>query len=258
MSKVTQMLLLTTTLTIVSLDSFSQHLLVENSWPPYAKKDGSGISLTIVKEAFNEVGLKPTFKVYPYARALYLTKIGKADGCFNVTKQKSTLKEYHFGETPLLTAKSSIFHLASSKYNFESVSKLPNKIRIGLIQDYEYGDVFESEKNRFIEIRVKSQKQIIQMLRNKRIDIAIMFDEVAQYTLKNTKKHNEPIVKSISVHESEIFVAFNKRNPKSKFYSVQLDKGLKSLKKKGRIDKIFNSVLTDQRSNTVNFLSLFK
>jgi ABC-type amino acid transport substrate-binding protein len=78
----------------------------------------------------------------------------------------------------------------------------------------------------------------MQMLREGRIDIAIMFDKVVDYTLEKMEKSKISLKKSFTVHESEIFVTFNKKSSKSRAYSQQLDDGLKRLKKKGRIKEI--------------------
>ena len=62
-------------------------LLVEDSWPPYARPDGKGLSNSIVRHAYRAVGLEPRIEVRPYARVLAEVEHGQADGCFNVTRQ---------------------------------------------------------------------------------------------------------------------------------------------------------------------------
>src|SRR5690606_13331903 len=94
------LLMLAAMLGIVSAAPLSQTvtLAAEDSWPPYSNKKGEGISRNIIQSAFNAVGIKVKFVVAPYARALRLTELGQVHGCFNVTKQSSTLEKFRFGE----------------------------------------------------------------------------------------------------------------------------------------------------------------
>ena len=55
---------------------------------------------------------------------------------------------------------------------------IPKGTSIALIVDYEYGELYEKNRNIFDEIRVSSQMQIIKLLQLKRVDMAIMFDDV--------------------------------------------------------------------------------
>ncbi|MCP4912433.1 MAG: amino acid ABC transporter substrate-binding protein [Oligoflexia bacterium] len=214
-------------------------LAIEDSWPPYAKKNGEGISKKIISQALKNSEYKPTFLVAPYARVLYLTKYGEVDGCLNVTRQESTEKEFHFGKEPLLEAKAYFYSAKDKDFQFKSIKDLPVNFRLGLIIDYEYGNDYEKAKMNFFEHRVKSQKQIIKMLEIGRIDGAIMFEEVAKFTLKEMKKPIGHLKKGFHNHTSQIYVAFNKHNKKSKEYSEALDAGLLKLKKSGRYKNLF-------------------
>jgi polar amino acid transport system substrate-binding protein len=225
---------------IYSSFSFATKLAVENSWPPYATINGSGYSVDIVKQAYKLVGEEIEFIVVPYSRALNMTLSDKVIGCFNVTKQADNADVYYFGLTPILKADSSFYLIRNSKKSYKKLSELPDGFKIGLIIDYEYGDMYETHKSRFKESRVSSQKQIIQMLELGRIDGAIMFDKVAKYTLMKMKKNINLINKNFLVHTSDIYVAFNKSNPKSRALAKLLDKGLALLKRNGDYKKIFS------------------
>ncbi|WP_127717075.1 ABC transporter substrate-binding protein [Halobacteriovorax sp. HLS] len=214
------------------------HLAVEDSWPPFADNSGQGISTEIVKAAFLDQGIKPKFKVVPYARALALTKDGGVDGCYNVTKQASTLKEYIFGEEVLLKAKASFFYRKGETFNYSKIEDLPAGSEIAIIRGYEYGEKFEKLKNRFRLIEVNSQKQIINMLITRRAESAIMFDEVAKYYTSRMNV-SDLVIKSFVNHESDIYVAFSKKNKNSDLFAKKLDMGLRKLKKDGTYETFF-------------------
>jgi len=204
-------------------------LAVENSWPPYSDKQGNGISNDRVKKAFNSVNVKVIFVVVPYARALRMAELGQVDGAFNVAKQKSTLQRLNFGKHPIFRTTASYYYHRQSTMEVDSVADIANGSTIGLILGYEYGDEYEKHKHRFKEVRVATQKQIIELLLKKRIDLALMFDEVAQYTLTEMKLPPTAIKKGKINQTSEIYVAFSKIKNTKKLLRL-LDKGLSNLK----------------------------
>ena len=81
---------------------------------------------------------------------------------------------------------------------------------IGLIIGYEYGDDYEKHRQRFNEVRLTKQSQIIEMLQSNRIDMAIMFDEVAAYSLQKSNLPSSTIKQGAINHISDIYIAFSK------------------------------------------------
>jgi len=183
---------------------------VENSWPPYSDSDGNGISKDIITKAFNAVDLEVEFVVLPYARALKMTKDGTLDGAFNVTKQISTIKQFNFHDNPFLKASASFYYPPNSLLNYQSLVEIPDDMIIGLIIGYEYGDDYEKHRQRFNEVRLTKQSQIIEMLQSNRIDMAIMFDEVAAYSLQQSNLPSSTIKQGAINHISDIYIAFSK------------------------------------------------
>lgn len=205
-------------------------LAVENSWPPYADKNGNGISKDIIKAAYNSVGVEVEFIAVPYARALKMAELGQVDGAFNVTKQLSTMEKFNFGHSPILQASASFYYHKESPLNFSSSNDIPTGSSIGLIIGYEYGDLYEKNKSRFTEFRVTNQVQLIELIRNNRIDLAIMFDEVAKFKLKEMALEQTVIKKGLVNHISDIYVAFSKVKDTKNAVKL-LDAGLLSSKK---------------------------
>ena len=209
----------------VSIAEYRIKLAVENSWPPYSNENGNGISMDIIQLAFDNVSVDVEFVVVPYARALHMTQSGKVDGAFNVTKQKSTIENFAFGEVPILRANASFYYHKESDLNFNTVSEIPAGTSIALIIDYEYGELYEKSRKKFNEVRVSSQIQIIKLLQLKRVDMAIMFDGVAKHYLSELKLNKDEIKQGKTNHTSDIYVAFNKRKELGEIIAL-LDEGL--------------------------------
>lgn len=209
-------------------------LAVEDSWPPYATHDGTGISRTIVESAFEKVGFQVEFIVVPYARALKMAEKGEVDGVFNVTRQASTEQRFYFGKYPILQAKASFYYAPNYHHEYQSIAQHPSKLNFALIIGYEYGNQFEALKSKFNEVRVNNQEQIIRLLMSGRVEAAIMFDEVAAYTLKEMKLERNVIQKGAVNHVSDIYVAFSKSAKRKgvKGMMQALDRGLEAIKKR--------------------------
>jgi len=204
-------------------------LAVENSWPPYSDRLGNGLSKDMIKKAYHAVNVEVKFLVVPYARALYMVEHGSVDGAFNVTKQSNTVNKFNFGTEILLQATASFYSHNDSKSNILSANDIPDGTTVALILGYEYGDVYQLNKHRFKEVRVGNQNQIVQLLLNKRTDIAIMFDEVAKETMTNMGLKHSSLKRGHVNHQSDIYVAFSKKND-TKGKMELLDKGLKIIK----------------------------
>lgn len=204
-------------------------LAAENSWPPFAKSDGEGISKSIIEKAYAYSGVDVQFVVVPYARALNMAEAGEVDGAFNVSKQGSTEAKFLFGKEPLLRVSASFYYSPSSKLDYESVSEIPNGTKIATILGYEYGDLYTKNQARFTESRVATQQQIVKLLLSGRVDMAIMFDEVASYTIEEMGYEQSVLRKGALNHTSEIYVAFNKKLKGSEKVR-KLDLGLKAIR----------------------------
>ncbi len=204
-------------------------LAVEDSWPPYANEDGSGISKEIIQSAYNSVNVKVEFIVVPYVRALLMAENGAVDGAFNVTKQKSTIDILNFGEAPILQASASFYYHKDSTMNFNSVNDIPKEVTVGVIIGYEYGDNYQKNKDKFVEVKVSKQEQLIKLLMNKRIDMAIMFDDVAKAKLSKMGLTQHDIKKGEINHISDIYVAFSKKK-NTRVAMELLDQGLVNIK----------------------------
>ena len=208
----------------------------EDSWPPYSRADGTGISNTIVQEAYNAVGIDVHFRVAPYARLLREVKQGALLGLFNVSREQSTEESYSFGEERLFQAKTFYYHNIRRPLKAKNLSELDNHERVGLILGYEYGSKI-LDNTRVVITRVSHQKSLIRMLIYNRIDTAIMFEAIANETFPNVNG-SEIIEKAFEGEHSNIYVAFSPKFPNMKYYRDKLDEGLRILKSKGRIKEL--------------------
>lgn len=210
----------------------------ENSWPPYSDENGQGISTNIIEAAFAKVGLTPSFKVLPYSRVLHDLKSGKIDGGYNVARQSSTAEKYVFGKEPLLLAKTYWYFIPDKHPRVKSMEDAPNQFKIGTILDYEYGDAYEAQRNRFKEFQVSKQVQIIRMLQQNRLDAGLMSEREAEFALKEMGLPIDTLEKRFLNHIDEIYLVFSLKHERSKWLAEQFDKGLIALKESGEYTQL--------------------
>jgi polar amino acid transport system substrate-binding protein len=209
----------------------------EDSWPPYSDRNGQGISTNIIQAAFAKSGEVPEIHVRAYARVLQEIKTGKLDAGYNVTRQASTEKNFIFGDEPLFKANAYWYFFNSNK-TYASIEAIPNNTKVGVIIDYEYGDAYEKQRQRFIEIKVARQSQLIKMLQQGRIEAALMFEEEANHTLKELGLAESTIQRGFLNHTSDIYLAFSRQHPASAERAKLFDKGIRELKKTGEYQKL--------------------
>ena len=224
------------------------HLGAENSWPPYSNANGDGISTRLIKAAFAKSNLTPTFQVLPYARVLHDLQSGKIDGGYNVTRQSTTKNKYIFGQIPLITVEAYWFFLPGIHPQIKSIENIPSTFRVGVIRDYEYGDTYENHRHRFKEIQVSQQSQIIRMLKQGRIDAAVMFDREAEFALKAMNWDADIFDKRFLNHRGDVYLAFSPKNPQARWLAEQLDKGLLMMKQTGEYDRLV-SITPDKNAD---------
>jgi len=218
-------------------------LVTENSWPPYSDVNGQGLSTDLVTAAYRAVGQRVAVEAMPYARAEQQIRAGLTDGGYNVTRQASTEDLFLFGQEVLLTAPASFYVNAGGGANYKSYDDIPTGVHIGLIIGYDYGDIYQEHAHRFEEVRVSKQSQLIKMVKAGRIDAAIMFDRVADYTLRELDLPVDAIDKSFQNHVSNIYVAFSLKRASSSHHAELLDEGLRLLHKTGEYQTLVEQSL---------------
>jgi polar amino acid transport system substrate-binding protein len=213
----------------------SINLAAEDSWPPFADQFGKGISHTLLKAAYGQVGIKVEYVVVPYSRGLRMAEKGNVDGVFNVAKEISTEDKFIFGQQPLFTTSASFYQSNQKPTSATHKSQLAPHTVVGIIEGYEYGDEFSKlvTDNQLTIFTATSQKQLINLLLVNRIDLAVMFDLVAKVHLSQMGAEQD-ISPVFTNHSSDIYVAFSKQSPNAHYLAQKLDEGLLKLKSQGQ------------------------
>ena len=214
-------------------------IAAEDNWPPFSDEKGRGLSYTLVQAAFKQSGYRLKTVVVPYARALYYTEHNMVDGCWNVTKQQSTSSKFLLHQVPLFRASSSFYYYKTAK-SFKSVATIPNRTVVGVILGYEYGDEFEKHKQRFHLVEVSTHEQLVKLLRAEKLDVALFFDDVLSFYLKQWQLSDPLLIRGEQNFVSELFIAFDKQNEQSQHKADALDQGLRQLQQSGEYQRLMD------------------
>ncbi|MGL4639559.1 MAG: substrate-binding periplasmic protein [Shewanella sp.] len=217
-------------------------LAAEDSWPPFANHLGQGISHRLIKAAFRQSNIEVSSLVVPYARALMMAEKGRVDGVFNVTREASTEGRFVFGQVPLFAATASFYQAKQRPLDADNKWQLPKGTVVGVIKSYEYGDEYPKlvQERELNLVTVSSDQQLINLLLLGRIDMALMFDAVANEHLQQMGIKGE-IVPAFYNHTSDIYLAFSKKNPRATLLATALDQGLLHLKNSGQYQALLST-----------------
>ncbi|WP_076412693.1 ABC transporter substrate-binding protein [Shewanella sp. UCD-KL12] len=219
---------------------YSIKLAAEDNWAPYAEASGTGISHSLINSAFSRVGVQVDSIVVPYSRAVVMAKKGIVDGVFNLVKERSTEDHFIFGEQPLFSASASFYQNVNTPLDVHDKWKLPAHTKVGIIEGYEYGDELHLLPNIHI-VKLSNHNQLINLLLLDRIDLAIMYDLVAEQYIAQMGVTTE-IKQTFHNHTGNVYLAFSKENPQANSLAKLLDTGISSLKQDGSYQKIMASI----------------
>jgi len=214
-------------------------VLTENDWTPYSLPDGSGISNSLIRAAFNKVDIDTDFIVYPFNRVLDQLKNGQALAGVNLAKTAGQRDHYNYGQQFLFTVSSHFYVLKGSPLlKLNGKEQLDESKTIGAIAGYDYGDFIDLNKKGLNIQRVRSHEQNIKKLIAGRIDLLVLYEERANQLMSDTN-FSDKVVRAFPVEDVEIYTAFSKTFPKSKHYMDLFDKGLEIIKSNGDYELIF-------------------
>ena len=117
--------------------------LTNGHWPPYMENTPPhyGVISQIVTLAFAKKDIPVSYGFFPWSRARLLAEKGRWDGSVAWTCRRKLLKHFHFSD-PIVAHNYALFHRTSMDFDWEDVKDLES-YRIGLTQDYNYGEEFE-------------------------------------------------------------------------------------------------------------------
>ncbi|SOB59319.1 Extracellular solute-binding protein family 3 [Pseudodesulfovibrio profundus] len=156
--------------------------IVFEEYPPYEfVEDGQvkGINMDIIREAFKRMGITPFFEPRPWNRAIYQLKTGEILALSSGFRTKDRQLFAYFPDTPLALETNMVITRSDRDISIKSLDDL-RPLRIGVVRGYAYGTKFDTMRGLNI-IEAQSAHQLLLMLLNDRMDVAICNQTVFKY-----------------------------------------------------------------------------
>ncbi|MBB5205501.1 polar amino acid transport system substrate-binding protein [Inhella inkyongensis] len=211
----------------------------EDDWYPYAGVvDGElrGLTPTLVRAAFEQVGVGVRFEVMPYARCMARTKAGQLVACFNTLRHAGLEADYLWHSPAMFRVQSSIYALAASKQTGLRPVDLEGR-RVGVTHGYEYGPDFDGNP-RIVRVVGLRDENSFRMLLRGRVDYVMAVEANVAVLLARYPELRGRFRAVGAAAVTESYTVFSRSHPEGAKRRAQFETGLNQLIQSGRLAQI--------------------
>lgn len=218
-------------------------------WCPYtcdSKDPKPGFMIELAQMIFKPHNIQIVYQNTNWARALKEAKDGAIDGVAGA--MPSEAPELVYPKMPLGIAIDAFFIRKGDPWRYKTIESLKEGV-LAVVNDYNYEPSIDEyiKKNRSIPEKViattgeETLNRNIGMLKKKRVRFFIE----SQWVLNYSGLQNQELIKDVEmatpIKESEIFVAFSPKNPKSTAFAALIDEELPKLRANGKLSALLES-----------------
>lgn len=219
--------------------------LVADYWCPFncqPESDDPGFMIEVADRIFGRAGYTVIYLTRPWSRAIKEVESGQYTALVG-TGQKE-VSNLVFPKRYLAMARHTFFTQSDSTWQYRDDDSLSD-IRLGVIDDYSYGDLNDryilphrADRQRLMILNGQNVLgRFLEMLGLKRIDAFVEEEAVMRYYLSQSR--NPTTLRKAGVASSEpLFIAFSPADPNAQRYADILDKGVQALQESGELDQL--------------------
>ena len=219
--------------------SAKQLKLVASAWPPYVDENlpAKGLAMDLVSTALTRAGYTPSITIETWPRALEGTEIGIYDVIAGAWYSDERARHFAFSE-PFYMNEIKFIKRKERGIVFNNLKDLDN-LRIGIVEEYAYGDEFARATN-FIKVTRNHVIQNLLTLTAGQIDLTlddalVIRHELQQY-MPSQIKDLEFLPKPLD--RKGLHVAITRKHPDHKKIAMEFDKAIAQMKADGTYKKI--------------------
>lgn len=154
----------------------------QDPWPPFVQAEGPpGLSVELVRAAFEHEGYEFKMTIMPWARAIYQVRNGNVDVLVATwyTLERTAYLRY---SEPYMQSQLKFIKRAGDDFEFHGLASLTGK-SVGVARDYGYGDEFSNAPN---FTRPETNNTVLNLLKLQagRIDLTLEDELVALATMR--------------------------------------------------------------------------
>ena len=223
--------------------SAAEIIIVADEWLPYCGKAGStypGYGVEIAQQIFEEAGHTFKYLNIPWIRAIDETRKGNYSAIIGAYKEEAP--DFVFPEEEFGVSRYAFYAKWGSLWKYAGIESLQSK-KIGLIKGYSYGEELNAyfEKNAQRVQYVSGSDPLYQNIKKLlagRFDTLIAGENVMTYKIKQMGVGGEVISVGVTDISANLYIAFSPINKESAKYAEIFSKGIRNLKKSGKLDQI--------------------
>lgn len=220
--------------------------MVADQWPPFnldAAGNDKGYMIDIASEVFRARGIRVVYENIPWNRALLETE----QGTFNavVGASKTDARGFIFPEEEMARNTMAFYTAADSTWQFKDLSSLAS-VSLGVVDGYDYRDWLNSyiKENRKNQGRIQVMTGDDPLARNikklvyKRVDVIVGNNVAIPYAANKSgfSENIKPVW--LGSEKALIYIAFSPSLDSSPEYAKMLSRGIKELRRSGKLEKI--------------------
>lgn len=220
--------------------------LVSDEYPPFnhlRNKDGEGYMIDIAREIFEKEGLKVEYVSLPWTRAVNETRLGAFNAIVASTDRESV--GFVMPKEELALDRSTYWVKKGDPWRFEGIASLKG-LRLGVIAGYKYYD----ELNGYISENLLKGERVqlasgenalernIKKLLSGHVDILVDNEYTVLAAARNIGVADRITPVGYGGKPSPLYIAFSPRRKESQALADLLDKGVREMRKSGRLQKI--------------------
>lgn len=224
-------------------------MLATDNYIPYSFEENEevrGIGVELVREGLRRLGYTAELSVLPWTRALQMTQDGDVDGIFCAFYSEDRAVYLQYLKEPLAYEAQMLYALPGNNIAFDGTVASLKPYRIGILQDYYYGEAFEAavEAGELQVERVTDIPTNIHKLQEGRIDVMVDHRYSMRYYLKRLGVTEEITELPVPFREpAPLYLAFTKKRFIDPSLIEALDQALRDMKKDGTYEEIVDAYL---------------
>jgi polar amino acid transport system substrate-binding protein len=192
-----------------------------------------GLSIDIIKTAFNHAGIEPDFVFEAWPRAYEGGLIGIYDAIGSIWKNTEREKEFIFSEPYLFHEIKFIKRKSDTQIQFNQLSNL-NGLVVGTLKGYIYRDDF-THARKILKLPQNHLIQNLIFLNQNKVDMTLADTRKIHYEIntymKGSENNLEILPQPLSI--KGVHIAVSKSHPKHLEIINKFNKALKTMKKDG-------------------------
>jgi len=218
--------------------------VAQDDYAPFQYYDeqgaASGLDVEVIRKAADIVGMKASFVLVPWVRALTMVETGQADGVFGCGKKTEREEFLYFPETPLRYSEMVFFANDHFQGEINRLDDVGDR-KVGCVVDYLVNKEF-NESTSIDKDFANSTESLFLKLAANRYPLAIYNRIAGWHIVKKLELRNIRVLPYV-IASYPAYLAFSKASARGRTAFEKFSQALKQLHDEGALEKTYREYL---------------